>query len=335
MSNHELQQTDPVEEDGLVFAIRLRGDGTGEMVGWAAVEAWTVGGPPLWIHLDRANARAQSWLRMQSGLTKPTAEALLTEETRPRVFFGKRGTVAVLRGLNLNTGQRTEDMIAFRIWSEGQRVISLRDVKLQSVRDVLTTLIDLGTGPKTITDLFVGLIARINVRIAPTINAYEEQMDQIEESVSEVDTRTTRKTLAEVRRNAVLVRRYLSPQRAALTELIAEPPEWASEAWRPSLRETSDRVVRFVEALDTVKERALLIKDDIYNDVAESTNRTLYVLAMISAVFLPLSFLTGLLGINIGGMPGVDSENAFWVFCAIMGVLLAAEIAVFKYLKWI
>jgi len=334
MSDHEFTPTEPVEDDGLVFAAMLSGNGSAELVGWDVVEAWSEGDGPMWIHLDRGNEKAQTWLRNQSGLTMQTADALLTEETRPRVFFGKRGTVTVLRGLNSNAGQKSEDMVALRIWSEGHRIITLRDERLQSVRDVLASLLDFGTGPRTIPETYVKLVARVNERIVPTVTAYEEQIDEIEENLSEAELRKTRKALVDLRRKAVLVRRYLAPQRAALEDLAAEPPGWASETWRPELRETSDRVVRLVEALDVVKERALVVKDDIANDVAESTNRTLYILAMISAVFLPLSFLTGLLGINIGGMPGVESDSAFWIFCAIMVVVLAAEIAIFKFLKW-
>ena len=241
MTEYEAQQTEVPEEDGLIFAIRLGGDGTGQLVDWQTVAAWGPDEPPLWIHLDRSSARAQAWLREQSALTAATAEALLAEETRPRVFHGKRGIVTVLRGVNMNPGQKTEDMIAIRIWSEGLRVISLRDARLQSARDVLSALIDHGTGPKTISDVYVRLIARINERIAPAIEAHEEQIDQIESSLSLADPKSARKSIADLRQKVVVARRYLAPQRAALAELAADPPGWASEAWRPSLRDTADR----------------------------------------------------------------------------------------------
>ncbi|MDA8870771.1 zinc transporter ZntB, partial [Rhizobiaceae bacterium] len=74
---------------------------------------------------------------------------------------------------------------------------------------------------------------------------------------------------------------------------------------------------------------------DIANQLAENSNKTLYILAIISAVFLPLGFLTGLMGINIGGMPGVENGYAFWIFCGVMIVLLKIEIAIFRLLKWL
>ncbi|CAN0584687.1 unnamed protein product, partial [Ectocarpus sp. 12 AP-2014] len=133
----------------------------------------------------------------------------------------------------------------------------------------------------------------------------------------------------------VVLRRYIAPQREALATLVSEPPEWLDDTLRAHLRETSDRLMRYLEELDASRERGLVIKDDIANQLSEASNQTLYVLAIISAIFLPLAFLTGLLGINIGGMPGVENAYAFWIFCAIMGVCLIVELAIFRKLNWL
>jgi|TARA_B110000503_G_C7116593_1_gene400641 zinc transporter len=60
----------------------------------------------------------------------------------------------------------------------------------------------------------------------------------------------------------------------------------------------------------------------------------MYVLSVISAIFLPLGFLTGLFGINIGGIPGVEDPNAFWVFSGILVVIVSLQIWIFKKLGW-
>jgi zinc transporter len=52
-------------------------------------------------------------------------------------------------------------------------------------------------------------------------------------------------------------------------------------------------------------------------------------------VFLPLGFLTGLLGINVGGIPGVDDSNAFWVVCGLCGVVFVMQIVLFWRWKWL
>lgn len=327
--------TEPDEEDGLIFACALDGNGSASLIDWSTVEAWNDDGPPIWLHLDRSSQRARNWLRNKSGITPATADALLAEETRPRVFSGQRGLVTVLRGVNLNEGAKKEDMVAIRLWCEGKRVISIRDERLQSARDILAALLDQGIGPRSIPDLYVRLIIRVNERIGPTVDAYEEQIDEIEERLSQNMGHALTTDLMQLRQNAVVLRRYLAPQRLALRELEKNPPQWAGPDWSVRLREGSDQLLRIIEDLDTVRERAVVLKDDVASQLSERTSRTLYWLAIISAIFLPLSFLTGLFGINIGGMPGVKSETAFYLFSGVMLLILVAEVILLRRLKWI
>jgi zinc transporter len=70
------------------------------------------------------------------------------------------------------------------------------------------------------------------------------------------------------------------------------------------------------------------------NALSDRLNRNLYTLSVVTAIFLPLGFLTGLFGINIGGMPGVEDEQAFFVFAGALAIIVSIQIVIFKYLKW-
>ncbi len=334
MITEDIFSVGPPEEDGLIFACRLLGDGSAELLNWDAVENWTEEDGPIWTHLDRSTPRVRQWLEQDSGLTKPTIDALLAEETRPRIFRGKRGHVAILRGVNLNAGSEPVEMVSLRMWSEGKRVITLRQRRLMTPRVVLYSLLGTRDGPRTVSQLYERLIHVLNERISPVIMGFDENLDELEANLDPANANEQRRELSDIRQEAVLMRRYLAPQREALTDLFFEPPHWMDDDSRPLLRETADRLIRYVEELDAARERSMILKDDIANQLAESTNKTLYVLAVISGIFLPLAFLTGLLGINIGGMPGVQSDSAFWVFCGMIVVLLVFEILLFKLLKW-
>jgi len=334
MITEDIFSVGPPEEDGLIFSCKLMGDGSAELLNWEAVEKWTEHEGPIWVHLDRSSARARNWLEQASGLTKPTVDALLAEETRPRIFRSKRGYVVILRSVNMNAGSEPEEMVSLRMWTDGKRVITLRQRRLVIPRIVLHALLATREGPRTIPQLFQRLIYVVNERISPVIAGFEEKLDDLEANLDPANANAQRRELSDIRQEAVLMRRYLAPQREALTDLYLEPPLWMDEDARPHLRETADRLTRYVEELDAARERSMIIKDDISNQLAESTNKTLYALAIISGVFLPLAFLTGLLGINIGGMPGVQNDNAFWIFCGMIGILLVVEVLVFKLLKW-
>jgi len=326
---------DWAEQDGLLFAVQLDGKGGATRKGWQDVEEWRDGDAPIWAHFEQNSERVQRWLREKSGLTLITCDALLATETRPRVFFGKKGTIAILRGVNMNPGAEPEDMVAMRLWSDGKRLISVRFQRLMTPRDILTQLVDNETGPKTVPELYERLIGRLTERMAGVVGGYDEQLDSIEANVDTGEDDDARGRLSELRRQSVLLRRYMSPQREALNHLLQEPPPWFDEQSRMRLRETSDQMQRYIEDLDAVRERCIVLKDDIANRLAEKLNQNLYVLSIIAAIFLPLGFATGLLGINVGGMPGVDSSAAFWITCAMMVVILIIELIIFRKLKWL
>jgi zinc transporter len=77
------------------------------------------------------------------------------------------------------------------------------------------------------------------------------------------------------------------------------------------LREEADRVVRYVEDLDSARERAAVTQEELVNRVSEQINSRTYVLSVAAAIFLPLGFLTGLFGINVGGIALAENPSGF------------------------
>ncbi len=334
----DTEQTDRaplMEEDGLIFACLLDGNGGAERVGWEAVESWTASRPPIWLHVNGASERVRQWLGSDGGLTEPTAGAMLSSESRPRVFHGSKGFVAILRGVNLNPGSEIEDMVSLHMWSDGNRLITVRQEKLISTRNLFEKLVTRKEGPASLPQLYVELIDDLTDGIGRIVVDYDDQIDDIEARTERDDPSELRQVLGDLRQEVVGVRRFLAPQREGLNRLMADPPDWLDQQMSLTLRETADRTQRHIEEIDVARERALVLKDHIANRLSEQLNRNLYVLSIVAAIFLPLSFLTGLLGINVGGMPGVESGDAFWVTCVALTVLLVIELLVFRKLKWL
>lgn len=322
------------EIDGLIFACSLDGEGGAATLGWDAVEAWTPEQGPLWMHVNGGSPRVRQWLASGGGLTEPTAGAMLAAESRPRFFHGSRGSVAVLRGVNLNEGSEPQDMVALRMWCDGTRLITVREEKLKTVRDLYEAMVSERNGPTTIPELFVRLIEKLTERIGTVVIENDDKLDAIEADAETGDPTNLRRQLGDLRQEIVGLRRFLAPQREALNQLMADSPAWLSQQHRLVLREITDRSQRHLEEIDAARERALVLKDDFANRLTEAMNRNMYVISIVAAVFLPLSFITGLLGINVGGMPGVEDGDAFWLTSAALAVLLAIEIYLFRKFKW-
>ena len=107
------------------------------------------------------------------------------------------------------------------------------------------------------------------------------------------------------------------------------------KANRRDIRETIDRLRRYIEDLTVSQESAIVLQDEINSREAAKANRTIYMLSIVAAIFLPLTFVTGLLGINVGGIPGADSARGFSVTVGALAAVLVVQIIVFRKLKWL
>ena len=284
-----------------------------------------------WIHLKRGTPEAQAWLA-DSGLSPFLVQTLTAEETRPRCIVDDEGTLLILRGVNLAAGAEPEDMVSIRLFCDGKRVISVWRRPLLSITDLLASVAR-GTGPVSPGDLIAKIALRLADRAEPIVAALNDKVDDLEDAVLDEDTTATRRDLADVRRMSILIRRFMFPQRDALTTLEIEDLPWMTRPDRTRVREASERTTRLAEELEAIRDRATVVHEQIMDMRAETMNRSMYALAIITAIFLPLGLLTGLLGINVGGIPGASDPDAFWVVCAILGALVVGQVALFRWLK--
>ncbi len=287
-----------------------------------------------WVHLDANHPDAEPWLKSEIEHLDPyIIDALMADGTRPRMTKIRQGAILILRGANFNENAEPEDMISIRLWVEKNRIISIRRRKLMAVLDIEQELQN-GTGPSDEGEFVSRLMQCLFKRIEPVLNELEDQTDAIEERVLEAVDTSLREEIVDVRKQAILFRRFMVPQRDAIDQLRMSRLNWLSEQHQRSLQENYNHVVRYVEDLDAVRERSQIIKDEIVNLLTDKLNKNMYMLSVISAIFLPLGFLTGLLGVNVGGLPGVENSNAFWIFTAMLIGVVILQYSVFKKLKW-
>lgn len=161
-----------------------------------------------------------------------------------------------------------------------------------------------------------------------------ENLDIIEERIMESADTKERQEITVIRKQAIVFRRYIAPQRDVISHLRTSDQSWLDQIHKRHLQESMDQVISYVEDLDTIRERAQIIKDELSNVLADRINKNMYVLSVIASIFLPLGFFTSLMGMNISGMPGIGNANAFWIFSGILMGIVALQIITFKKLKW-
>ena len=320
--------------DGLICAYALDGAGGGRPLTWDAIEAWEPSAGVLWVHLDRTGEKARTWLEQSSGIDPVIQSVLLMEEVRPRSLQSEDALLVILRGVNLNPGAEPEDMVGVRLWIEPQRIITVRHRRLMAVNDIREKL-DSGHGPSAPGDFLVQIADRLIDRMGPVLSDLDDSVDQLEDEVLTAESAQLRTRLSGLRREAITLRRYLAPQRDVMARLQMEQVSWLDAAERVKLREIADRITRYVEDLDSARERAAVTQDELNSRLSDQMNRTMYLLTVVAAVLLPPSLLTGLLGINVGGLPGVESPWAFYLVLALIMLMAPLEIWVLRRLRWI
>ncbi|MEJ2035642.1 MAG: zinc transporter ZntB [Maritimibacter sp.] len=282
----------------------------------------------VWVHVNMSGAEGQSWLE-GSGHDAFSRSALSLIETRPRCLVHGEAALVFLRGVNLNPGAEQEDMVALRLYLSDRLVVTTHRRDVIAVQDVIAAL-SRGAGPVNTGELLGQLALRLSERADPIVAALNERIDDLEEvAPEEIGVAPMRGELADVRREAILLRRYMFPQRDALAALEIEDFPWLTAHAHMRLREAADRATRLAEDLDAIRDRAQVVHDQVMDMRAEAMNRQMLLLSVVSAIFLPITFITGLLGINVGGIPGAHSPLGFWSVAAILLVIALGLIGLF------
>lgn len=313
----------------VIYGLTL--DGKGGMQPLAAGSE-IPGDKPGWLHLDYGNPEAARWLLQTPLLNEAAKESLLGQSNRPKLVRMGETVLLILRGINHNKDHRPEEMVALRIFITPDLIISSRRRALLSEQDVYGQL-QLGGGADTPADWLVEICDALTDRAGEFVEELHDQILDLEEMVLMRDLPANGR-LALIRKQLIMIRRYLSPQRDLVARLANEKISWLDEDDRRRLLDIADRLRRWLDDLDAGVARTAVLADEINNLMAEATNRRAYQMSVMALLFLPASFLTGLFGINLGGIPGAESPTAFWVFCGSL-VALATGLAVWlKHRRW-
>ncbi|MBS9478798.1 zinc transporter ZntB [Ancylobacter radicis] len=324
------------DTEGLVGAWIFDGAGGARRIGWEEIHQGAPKSPAfVWISLQQLEHRhPQNWLHQQSGIDAAIIESLVAAETRPRCALYEHGAFLNLRGINLMPYSLPDEMHSVRFWVEPNRIVSVRKRPLSAMGD-FEDAIQRGRAPRTPGEFVADISMRLVDRMDTVITALAEQADELEEQVLRATLSNLSVKVSEVRRVAIILRRYIAPQREALNHFSLEDAEWLSPRDRNRLREAADRVTRFAEELDSVRDRAAVIYDQMVERRAEQMNHSMLILAAVTVVFAPLNLITGLFGMNVGGIPFAEDPNGFWTMVLLALALGMVLMSVFRGVKWL
>jgi zinc transporter len=137
------------------------------------------------------------------------------------------------------------------------------------------------------------------------------RVDKIEDKLLASQVSTSRSELGMLRRMLVRLARLLAPEPAALFRLLSRPPRWIGGTDLQELRHAAEEFSAAVEDSAALVERVKMLQEELAALVGEQSNKTLFVLTVVTVLVLPINVVTGLLGMNVGGMPLTENPNGF------------------------
>jgi len=283
---------------------------------------------PCWLHLNYTHRKSAEWLQSTPQIPDAVRDALAGDSMRPRVSRLGDGFMIVLRSVNHNTDARRDQLVVMRVFINDKLIVSTRRRKVSAVDEVLTDLQN-GNGPIDCGSWLVDVCDALTDHTSEFIEELHDKIIELEDAL--LDQRMpARGELGLLRKQLIVMRRYMAPQRDVYARLASEKLAWMDDSERRRMQEIADRLGRGLDDLDAGVARTAILADEVASAMAESMNRRTYTMSLMAMIFLPATFLTGLFGVNLGGIPGGEWKYGFSIFCLL---LVALAVGVAGYLR--
>jgi magnesium transporter len=313
-------------------------------------------------HVTTTNQVDPAWLRPDSDavfwvdLSQPTAEEArhvlsdvfkfhelsvedaLSVSHHPKAEAYDSYLYVILHGIDLEAAKRrftTRDIDFF----VGQRyLVTVHDGRSRSVRQVRDTCSR--NGGMYFSDGPVGLMHRIvdamSDNYRPEIERLEERMDRLERDVFSQSRRDLIQSILSLKRDIVALRQVALPQRDVISRLARREFGQIDTALAYRFRDVHDHFVRLSDEALMFQDRATSLVEAHLSSVSNRLNSVMKILTVITTIFMPLTFITGLFGMNVD-LPdlGFGAHATFWVLLLFMAGVVVLMLWWFRREHWL
>ncbi len=316
---------------GLICGYLLRDSQAAESIDTARAAQWLAAQPQapadalppadeggfLWLHFNLSHAQAVRWVERHAGLPPAFFEALNDGSHSTRIERDDDTLIAVLNDVHFDFAFEPKDLATLWIGVTPRLVITARTQPLRSV-DALRTAVREGDCPRSSVALLEQLMRTQADVLVDIVRGVTQRIDGIEDELLAGRLDYKRARLGQLRRLLVRLQRLLAPEPAALFRLLQRPPAWMAEDDAQELRDASEEFSVVLRDMQGLQERIKLLQEEVAANVQEDNNRSLFVLTVVTVLALPINILTGLFGMNVGGVPMADAPHGFWVIVIVL-----------------
>lgn len=272
----------------------------------------------LWLHFSLSNSASELWLQRNLNLPKPFYETLNNEVGSTRLEQDEDSLIAVIYDVLFDFAFDASAVATASLFIQTRLLVSIRLQPLRSI-DRLRAAVRTGRVFRSTIELLADLLQEQADVLVDILRQSTLRVDIIEDKLLANRITISRIELGSLRRVLVRLQRLLAPEPAALFRLLNRPPEWIAEADLQDLQQAAEEFSAAVGDAAALIERVKLLQEELTARVNEQTNRTLFVLTVVTVLALPINLVAALFGMNVGGIPLTDNNYGF---LAIVGVLL-------------
>ncbi|MBF0611916.1 MAG: hypothetical protein G8345_14255 [Magnetococcales bacterium] len=289
-------------------------------------KGWVPGDGPRWLDVQIPEEPMTAWqiqpLSDRLAISPAVANLAVDLDHHPRLTRHGQGVILCLWETVVGTDQPHVESIPFNLWCDGQQIITLHHQPVNALA-ALADALQQEQKPLGAAGALVWLLDKLVQGMHQTISHATRQVHALETSLQVQD-------VVPLNGQFVWLRNHLSrlflfhaePQLQALRTLARLPLAWLDDqGCRPHLKECLTRFSRALRELTHLNKRLEHLQEGFSNMLDHRLNSRVYNLTMITGIAFPMVFLTGLLGVNLGGIPGSDNPWAFTIFCLFLIVL--------------
>ena len=270
----------------------------------------------LWLHINLNHARAQHWVQSHFQVDDDFFDEIHSASPRTRLAEQSSALLAVLNDVTLNQENRSTQNATLWIWCRRNLVVSARyrpSVMIEKMQQRLAR----HSFPSA-EALLLYLLGEQESQLEQVVRRISQVVDNIEERLLSPAIKANRSELGHYRRMLLRIQRLLAPEPAALFRLLNRPPAWLNHDTLRELRAFTEEFSVVLNDLASLMERIRLLQEEIAARLMEQSNRTLYLLTVITVLALPINIVAGFFGMNVGGIPLAANPHGFLLLVLIV-----------------
>ena len=297
----------------------------------------TTGEGLLWLDLnDVTNEDAELLSEVFSFHPLTVADCVSKDIHPPKIDDFEQYLFIIVHGINYHVDSEVVETTEVALFLGKNYVVTSHDVPMRSISSTLDRVRKDGRPMRRGVDFLAhDLLDALVDNFMPTIEEMDRKNDQLEAEVLHEPKRETLASIMQLKRSILALTRVLLPQREIMNGLSRGDYPFISERAQIYYRNIYDHLVRIEMLTVGLRDMTESVLSTYLSSVSNRMNEVMKVLTLIATIFIPLTFIVGIYGMNFANMPELEWRYGYFVILIVMAVIGISLAVYFKRRRWL